>query len=345
MATVSPFYTWRRAMMCSDLPATTKLVLFVVGEHTNGIDETCWPSLDRIAELASLSVRAVSKHLTLSVELGWLTRWKSRRPDRQWAHAHYRLSIPEGAALQQRDRIDMDLAAGDESTSVPSSAPRSGDAQKVGSLEPRASNSSEEPEPRASNPPPGGETDESVKSYWHHVPTNYPVNRDTSKPSFSHTEVVRTGSGDQRGKFENPGLSFAAWMLDRLLTVDPTFKRPDLDVWACDADAMVSVDGRTHAQMAALVGFALRDKFWARVINSPARLRKNWDELRTRRNAAIESKAKPANAGEPVRPAADTRQCAHVENGCRCTNQATVLIGAGSSQRGYCRAHVGKYSD
>ncbi|WP_414446843.1 helix-turn-helix domain-containing protein [Burkholderia sp. 22PA0099] len=357
MATVSPFYTWRRAMMCSGLPPTTKLVLFVVAEYTNGMDETCWPALETIAEKATLSIRAVTKHLKLASELGWLTRWKSRRPDRKWAHAHYRLSIPEAAALHQRDLIDLDLAASDAHADIQSSEPGAESAQEIVTLEPGASNSGgisapgasnsgEGPEPDASNWAEALENVESVKSYWHHVPTNYPVNGSTNKPTLSQATVVRTGSGDQRGKSENSGRAFAVWMFEQLLARDPHFQRPDIDAWACDADAMVAVDRRTPGQMATLVGYALRDKFWPRVITSPARLRKNWDELRRRRNADIEASAKPPRAAGASAPAADDRQCAHVdENGCRCTNLAGTIIGAGSMRRGYCRAHVGKYSD
>ncbi|WLE60250.1 helix-turn-helix domain-containing protein [Burkholderia plantarii] len=356
MATVSPFYTWRRAMMCSDLPATTKLVLFVVAEYTNGVDETAWPALETIAEKATLSIRAVTKHLSLAGELGWLTRWKSRRPDRKWAHAHYRLSIPEHAALHQRDMIDLDLAAGNVEDDMPPLALGAEDAQYVGSSEPRASssgdvsapgasNSGRPVEPRASDPPEPAETDESVKSYWHHVPTNYPINRDMSKPTLSHTKVVSTGSGVQREKSSEDGSLFAQWMLDRLRVDDPGCPTPDLAAWAADVDAMVRVDGHTLRQAAALVGYAMSDKFWLRVITSPARLRKNWDELRRRRNASIEKRGASPAAGSSATAGDDIRQCAHVEDGCRCIARATVLIGAGKSQRGYCRNHVAKYED
>ncbi|WP_246795641.1 helix-turn-helix domain-containing protein [Burkholderia perseverans] len=357
MATVSPFYTWRRAMMCSDLPATTKLVLFVVAEYTNGVDETCWPALETIAEKATLSIRAVTKHLSLAGELGWLTRWRSRRPDRKWAHAHYRLSIPDHVARHQRDVIDLDLAAGDVDAGNQSSARGAEDARELGTSAPRASgsgevsapgasNSGRPVEPRASNPPVPAETDESEKSSWHHVPTNYPVNGDTSKPTLSHTKVVSTGSGVQREKSSEDGVLFARWMLDRLRIDDPGCPTPDLAAWAADVDAIVCVDGHTLRQAAALVGYAMGDKFWLRVITSPARLRKNWDELRRRRNASIEAKGASPPAGSSSAAAGDDiRQCAHVADGCRCIAHATVLIGAGKSQRGYCRNHVSKYED
>ncbi|WP_198432482.1 helix-turn-helix domain-containing protein [Burkholderia ubonensis] len=359
MKTVSPFYSWRRAMMCSALPSTTKLVLFVVAEYSNGMDGTCWPSLETIAEKATLSIRAVTKHLGIAAQFGWLTSWRSRQPDRKWAHAHYRLSIPEDVALQQRDAIDLDLAAADDELAVGVSERGSSGARKVGKSEsrssnpcellaPRASNSAELAERGASHGDLGPGMGDSEESSWHHVPTNYQVNRDTSKPSLYQTKVVSTGSGDQREKPSERDFSFARWMLDKLRADDPGFATPNLDEWAADVASTIRDDGRSFDAMARLAGYALRDKFWRRVITSPARLRKNWEELRRRRNAALESKAAASASGAAAGQAtsgADDRQCAHVEAGCRCTNPATTLIGAGASRRGYCRKHIGLYEE
>ncbi|MDN7624980.1 helix-turn-helix domain-containing protein [Burkholderia cenocepacia] len=359
MKTVSPFYSWRRAMMSSALPSTTKLVLFVVAEYSNGMDGTCWPSLETIAEKATLSIRAVTKHLGIAAKFGWLTSWRSRRPDRKWAHAHYRLSIPEDVALQQRDAIDLDLAAADDDLAVGEPERGAVPAQKMGKSAPRASNSGESlargasnstavPERGASEGAQGSDSTDPGESSWHHVPTNYPVNRNMSKPSLYQTTVVSTGSGDQREKPCDGDFSFARWMLDRLHADDPGFPAPNLDEWAADVAAMIRDDGRSVDAMARLAGYALRDKFWKRVITSPARLRKNWEELRRRRNAAIESKAAASASGALASHASsglDDRRCAHVEAGCRCTNSATTLIGAGASRRGYCRKHIGFYEE
>jgi hypothetical protein len=344
MTTVSPFYTWRRAMTESSLPSTTKLVLFVVAEYTNAMDETCWPSLDTIADKATLSRRAVTKHLAIAEKEGWLTRWKSRRPDRQWAHAHYRLSIPETIAVRQRDAIDLDLAADSDADETLGNRERGSiDAQKTGELEPRATNSGELPEPRATNAAASSAARDESESYWHHVPTNYPVNGDCIKPSLSNPTVVNEVTGVQREKPDETSLSIAQWMFERLRADDPGVEKPDLDAWALEVDAMLVVDDRSLDAIAKLFAYARRDPFWQKVITSPARLRKNWAELRTRRNSAIA--AKQARSASVVSPVADARQCAHIESGCRCTHPATTIIGAGSTRRGYCRTHIGQYED
>jgi len=365
MTTVSPFFTWRRAMTSSELPSTTKLVLFVIAEYTNGMDDTCWPSVETIAEKASLSERCVSNHLEVAERNGWLTRWKSRRPARRWAHAHYRLSIPADVARRQRDAIDFDLA--DDAAMMGNQEPGSDVAQESGNPEPRSGNRGEldergsevaqesgNPEPYSGNPAelderrsevPGAEPLPAAnpESYRNHVPTSKPVNRNTSKPSLSQPLAVNEGKGVQREEQDEGDLSLERWMFERIRTRLHDFPKPDMSQWARDVDDMQRVDGRSREDIARLFGWAHRDRFWAKVITSPARLRKNWEELRRRRNDALTSKA--ANATSQTVSAADDRVCAHVENGCRCTHAATTIIGAGSTRRGYCRQHIGQYED
>ncbi|MFP3613774.1 helix-turn-helix domain-containing protein [Paraburkholderia sp. SIMBA_050] len=352
MTTVSPFFTWRRAMTSSELPSTTKLVLFVIAEYTNAMDDTCWPSVETIAEKASLSERCVSNHLDVAERNGWLTRWKSRRPARRWAHAHYRLSIPEDVARRQRDAIDFDLA--DDAAMLANPEPRSGNpveldergsevAQESGNQERYSGNPAELAE-RGSEAP-GAEPLPAAnpESYRNHVPTNKPVNRNTSKPSLSQPLAVNEGKGVQREKPDEGAMSLARWMLERIRARLHDFALPDLVEWAREVEAMQAVDGRDMQDIARLFAWADRDRFWAKVITSPARLRKNWEELRRRRNDALTAKA--ANAASQPASAADDRVCAHVGNGCRCTHAATTIIGAGSTRRGYCRQHIGLYED
>ncbi|MGQ7939094.1 helix-turn-helix domain-containing protein [Paraburkholderia sp. D1E] len=342
-------------MTCSELPSTTKLVLFVVAEYANAVDDIVWPSIESLAERASLSERAVAKHLAIAERDGWLARWKSRRPDRKWAHSHYRFSIPAIVAKQQRDAIDLDLAAASDGDEILNKDERrSTRAQEMGRSEPRAGNSGELNEPCAGNsraPTEQGAGDlmdavpeANSESYLHHVPTKYPVNRDCIKPSLSQPTVVNEATDVQRVKPDESSLSIARWMFERLQADDSGIGKPDMEAWARDVDAMIVLDGRATDAMGKLFGYARRDRFWAKVITSPARLRKNWEELRVRRNGSIAAKHAQAST-QPASSVPDDRVCAHVENGCRCMHAASTIIGAGSARRGYCRQHIGQYED
>lgn len=340
-------------MARSELPSTTKLVLFVIAEYANGVDEIVWPSVERIAELASLSERSVGTHITLAEQSGWLTRWKSRKHGRKWAHGHYRLSVPESAARTQINMAEFDLAADVDNSEFEGSV-----AQELGNLEGDSGNPplNRKEEPVSGNAqkigslPEGGSDDaqkmsRESESYRNDVPTSKPVNRSTYTTSLSNTSVVSTTPGDQREKPVDDENSLALWMLERIRQRMPDLPQPDLGEWATDLHAMITDDGHTAQEIARLFAWADADRFWSAIVIAPARLRKNWDEIRRRRNAAIEAKRAAGATKAQSAAVADDRQCAHEENGCRCTRAATTIIGAGLSRRGYCRQHIGLYED
>lgn len=336
-------------MTASDLPSTTKLVLFVIAEYANSIDDTCWPSIDQIADRATLSTRAVTKHLDVAETEGWIRRWKSRKSGRKWAHGHYRLTVPEVVARRARDDLSYDIAGvqADESerrscNSGQFDEPRSEDAQEIGNLEPRSGNSGELVELGSRDAQELGSSESDLESYRNHVPTNYPMNGNYETLSLSQTtSVYPGGEGTGREEDRQEGLSdLAAWMARRLRDSDPGASEPNHREWALDVDGMLA-DGFGPQQIVKLWTWALQDGFWRSVIRSPAKLRKNWDQLRAKRNQWLkrEQKSSPGVVQ-------DDRRCAHVgEDGERCGNAATSILGAGSARRGYCRLHVGLYEN
>lgn len=57
---------------------TAKLVLIALADHANA-DGECWPSMGRVAEIAEISPRSVSRHVTTLEELGLVEKVKRRR--------------------------------------------------------------------------------------------------------------------------------------------------------------------------------------------------------------------------------------------------------------------------
>lgn len=349
MAGVPTSFTWRREMSASCLPSTTKLVLFVIAEYANSIDDTCWPSLEQLAERASLSTRAVTEHLGVAEEAGWIRRWKSRKGGRKWAHAHYRLTVPEDVARRVRDHLSLDIAGAQADASEAHSnnvaalpEPRSSDAQMTGEPEPRSTKPPQLVEPGSGDAQDTGSSADVAGSYWNHVPTNNPVNRNYEALSLSQTPVVYPGGeGTGRERDRQAGAAtLAGWMAQRLRDSDPGAIAPDLRKWAAEVDGMLA-DGYVPHQIAKLWMWALQDGFWCTVIRTPARLRKNWDQLRAKRNQSLKRQQQPAQQN-----AHDDRCCAHVlDDGTRCNNVATSILGAGTKRRGYCRLHVGLYEN
>lgn len=84
-----PLFTWREAILQSDLPATTKHVLLTLACHMNDAGESCYPSIERLCNETSLSNRAVITHLQNAKELGWITVEKHGFAGQRWAAHEY----------------------------------------------------------------------------------------------------------------------------------------------------------------------------------------------------------------------------------------------------------------
>lgn len=67
-------FAWERAVMASDLPPMTRLVLFAVGAHMDNRTRQASVSQKAIATATGIAPRTVRKHLAGAVDAGWLDR-------------------------------------------------------------------------------------------------------------------------------------------------------------------------------------------------------------------------------------------------------------------------------
>ena len=90
----------------------------------------------------------------------------------------------------------------------------------------------------------------------------------------------------------------ARWLADHLAKTKPNAKKPSIGAWARDVRMMRELDHRTHREICLLFAWARADSFWHQNILCPAKLRKNWDQLESKRDAA---------GAQPVRETVDER--------------------------------------
>lgn len=90
----SPLFTWRRAMLDSNLAATTKHVLLTLSCRMNPSGASCFPSIETLSKETSLSRTSVMTHLQRAAELNWLAIAKRGLEGKQWKRNDYRLSFP-----------------------------------------------------------------------------------------------------------------------------------------------------------------------------------------------------------------------------------------------------------
>ncbi|WP_073833039.1 helix-turn-helix domain-containing protein [Pseudovibrio exalbescens] len=93
MSEQSQAWSWRQAIYKSNLPAMTKHVLQTLSAFMNSFGESCYPSVETLAEYTSLSKRAVIDHLRQAREAGWIEvsshgfrgqKWKRNEYTPRW---------------------------------------------------------------------------------------------------------------------------------------------------------------------------------------------------------------------------------------------------------------------
>ncbi|WP_141755122.1 helix-turn-helix domain-containing protein [Burkholderia plantarii] len=102
-------WTWRHAIINSNLPATTRHVLLTLSCHVNDAGEPVYPSTLLLAAETGLSERAVITHLRAAAEAGWLVTEKHGYGGQKWARNQYYPLIPDDFQLPDRDSKGTEL--------------------------------------------------------------------------------------------------------------------------------------------------------------------------------------------------------------------------------------------
>lgn len=89
-------WTWRHAIIKSDLPATTRHVLLTVSCYMNEVGGGCYPTQQQLSEATGLSDRAVRTHLEVAETAGWIKRTEHGFKGQKWRNHEYTASWPKG---------------------------------------------------------------------------------------------------------------------------------------------------------------------------------------------------------------------------------------------------------
>lgn len=94
MSDPDSMFDWRKAILKSDLPPTTRHVLLTLACHMNGVGESCFPSIELLCKETGLSNRAVITHLQNAKEIGWIIVGKHGFAGQRWAAHEYHAAWP-----------------------------------------------------------------------------------------------------------------------------------------------------------------------------------------------------------------------------------------------------------
>lgn len=122
--------------------------------------------------------------------------------------------------------------------------------------------------------------------------------RTVIEPSITSSPTSPSATRTKRKLvFDANDLNLAKTFLARVKEVSPSIKDKNLEPWANEIRLMREQDQRTLEDIEALFCWANRDQFWRTNILSPAKLRKQWDQLQAKRGASRGHKVARSFAG------------------------------------------------
>lgn len=125
--------------------------------------------------------------------------------------------------------------------------------------------------------------------------TQSPEYKDTSEPTAPDAPIAaEKAERRQKRRADEDDYKTARWMYGAMLKVNASAKSPNFDTWADEVRLMREIDKRSHRDICELFQFAKNDSFWSPNIQSPAKLRAQWDVL-----TELRARPKASNNGRP----------------------------------------------
>ncbi len=94
-------WSWRHAIIKSDLQATTRHVLLTISCFMNDMGDGCYPTQEQIAEATGLSDRSVRTHLELAQKAGWIKVTEHGFRGQKWRNHQYVASWPQTQDIEK----------------------------------------------------------------------------------------------------------------------------------------------------------------------------------------------------------------------------------------------------
>jgi hypothetical protein len=99
-------WTWRHAIGKSELPFTTKGVLWALSHFMNDLGQGAYPTTKQLAEYCTLSERAICTHLQNAVDAGWLMKKEHGFRGQNWKNHEYKALWPDENGDQKGTELD-----------------------------------------------------------------------------------------------------------------------------------------------------------------------------------------------------------------------------------------------
>jgi uncharacterized sporulation protein YeaH/YhbH (DUF444 family) len=133
----------------------------------------------------------------------------------------------------------------------------------------------------------------SVKGYVNkkgEITTPLPRGSENVSTPLEQGEEEEEGEGEEKGEEEEkgegaisvitPATKVADYLLNKILSEKPNFKKPNMQTWAKDIDKAMRIDGRTEQELTGCIDWIYtKGTFWIPNILSGRKLREKFDTM------------------------------------------------------------------
>lgn len=123
---------------------------------------------------------------------------------------------------------------------------------------------------------------------WHIYQGLETDERPSKRPASDQQATTNKNVKNVKNKYmsDSTESGLADFLLQKILSRNPGFKKPNMQQWARDIDLMIRIDHRRPEDIQHVIEWCQNDRFWQNNILSTAKLRKQFDQLRAKMESA-----------------------------------------------------------
>lgn len=101
----------------------------------------------------------------------------------------------------------------------------------------------------------------------------------TNEPSTNKPSTNKNSHKSRTYDESDENYKLADYMYKKILESSPDFKKPNLQKWADSIRLMHEKDNRSYKKIRNMIDWSRKNEFWTRVVISPSKLRKQYDQM------------------------------------------------------------------
>lgn len=103
--------------------------------------------------------------------------------------------------------------------------------------------------------------------------------RQTVNPPLISNKYIVSKKEEEESQLADTRFRLASFLFEKIKSLDPKFKEPNLEKWSEDFDKLMRIDDRSEKEIESVINWVFENDFWCKNILSAQKLRKQFNQL------------------------------------------------------------------